>query len=1012
MSAPAGYCSVQQRSQKRPLSIGAVVEKGSAIRNHLKLWQEQQTSKPEVVNLDKLPGFDRSGSIHNSVFQLGQIEAGASSIGDETDLEVEPEPEIDAEGLVEGIALDQHLFKRGDIILNMCVWLYYYERWILTVSRNSPTGQPAMVVRYIANMLQIYTVHRKICMLDPRGVCFAVQGVIPSNELASAMPHFPIDMDMNEAGKPRIENQVVIPRDVASPLIDRMVSLTSLADECYRNNAYRLDHIWEIIRVTKESKVFSLEEIAIEVFQQPSMSTISTAMLWCLNRKLLSDERFLKDPINHRKAPRFTLLSQEPYDDRLTVMKWIRDYQEGQALDTIASIIGETDHEKDSRRSNALYNFVRKAQTVVGKSREVRSLTPTGHLGPSKVQSSPVGVLPPPETEYPQHFNKDEMKILRCLIDWVLTWKLPTYSNCNILGPAVLRATGLYDGFQFGQATGFLFLKELGVITPWESKAIHYYNFPMPGLGVDAALDEMQKLANPSDLVLKDSMEDLRKDWGDMPVFCIDSLGTNDLDDGLSVEAVDDVSSWVHIHVANPSAFIDKDSAIAKYAARLSSSVYLIESVYSMLESDKLRKHCSLAPGCPSITFSARVSFSGDILETKITHGILHNVKKISPETVNRYIYAESNSSEKVQIITVGGEWPAKAEEKDQILTDSEIKALSKLRELGSARRRKRSDALMFLVDSSDPEVDLGKRHPSYDIHSLGRRIVGDPLIAMQLEPYGNIKRAGLVTNAHELVSDLMILAGEVAAKWSAERGLPIAYCGTLQDLKAERKAFESDVMRPAINEHGYVARQHINHYMLLNGRSVFSPVPIEHGFLDLPMYCKTTSPLRRWGDLFTHWQIDAAVRYEANTKRSLVGNTSDHFLPFSYTASAEALKDYDLLARRCNKLQRQSRWHWIIQWFYRAYYHEASLPKILTAFVIRADLNDHIHPVRAVIKEIGIPCELDRNAISRAAGGVEEGDSWEIEIDTVDIYLNMIYASPVRLLERSNIPPYPKRIS
>ena len=860
-----------------------------------------------------------------------------------------------------------------------------------------------MVIRCIENRLQVYTIQGEIRISSPRNVYFAVQGVIPSNELGLAMPHFPIDMDRNGAGKPQIDADIVIPRDVGSPLIDRMVKLTSSADECYRNNAYKLDHVWETILHSQKSLVFSLEEIATRVFQQPNMSTITTAMLWCLYRAMIQDERFLMDTRFHRLAPQFRLLSREDYDDRLMVLEWIRDYQECQASDTIASIIGESNPGEDSRRSNALYGFIRKAQAVVGKSREIRSLMPTGQLGPSKVRSFPVEVLPPPNTEYCQHFNKHEIKILRCLIDWVLTGKIQDNTNSASIGPATLRATGLYDGFNFDRATGFLLLKELGVIMPWENPRIYNKSFPMPGLGVDPTLDEMQKLANSSDFVLKDSMRDLRKDWGDMPIFCIDSLGTEDVDDGVSVEAVDDASSWVHIHVANPSAFIDKDSATAKYAARLSSALYLNDRVYPMLKSDRLRRHCSLAPGCPSITFSARMSLSGDILETKVTHGILHNVKRLTKETVNRHMHVEGSSSENFPITTVGGEWPARMEEKDRVLTDSEVKALLKLRELGSARRLKRNAVTTFGTNFPYAEVYLGKAHPPFGgVHSVGRRVVGDPLINIQLRPYETFKRDISMTRPHELVSDLMLLAGEVAAKWSAERGLPIAYVGTVGEFKAAREAFESDILQPAIKEHGGLTQQQVNQYVALLGRNVPSPVPIGHSFLDLPMYCRITSPLRRWGDLFTHMQIDAAVRYEANEKLSLIGNKNDHFLPFSYTEASEAMKEYDLNKQRCTAITRETRLHWTAQWFYRAYYQEESLPKILTVYVTSIDLLRNGIFVHASIKNIGIPCRLRSNAISRAEGGFEEGDSWEIEIDRVDIYYSTIVANPVRLLERS----------
>ena len=86
------------------------------------MWQEQHASKPEVVNLEKLPGFDLSGNIQNTVFQRGENESSALSIHNEADLEAESEPEVDAEGHTGGIGLDPYMLESGDIVIMGCVW--------------------------------------------------------------------------------------------------------------------------------------------------------------------------------------------------------------------------------------------------------------------------------------------------------------------------------------------------------------------------------------------------------------------------------------------------------------------------------------------------------------------------------------------------------------------------------------------------------------------------------------------------------------------------------------------------------------------------------------------------------------------------------------------------------------------------------------------------------------------------------------------------------------------------
>lgn len=855
-------------------------------------------------------------------------------------------------------------------------------------------------------MAQLYTIHGEVVLVNPRRVLFAVEGVVPPNELAQVKPHFPEEFVKNDPAKSQTENQLAVPREVGTPLINRMQQLTSLAGECYRQYTYRLDHIWEIMLRSEAAQRFSVEDVAKRIFQKSSMSTITAPMLWCLHGLMLSDERFLMDSRFHRVSPRYEILTQQHCDDRTMVREWVRDYQEYQASDTTASFDEKCDSQESSRRPNALYSFLRKAQTIVRKSREGRSLLPAGQLGTSNVQSA-VGISRPPVGEDSCPYDKDDIKILRCLSDWVMIRAIKNHTVSASIGPAILRATGMYEGLEFDRSTGLLMLKELGVITPWENRAAYQHDWPLPGLGVDPTLDKMQRMANQRDFVPEDSMKDLRKDWANLPVFCVDAPDTVDHDDGVSWEAADSATSWVHIHVANPSAFVNKDSVIAKYAARLSSALYLVERRFPMLETDTLRKHCSLTPGCPSITFSARMNLSGEILETKITHGILHNVRYLVPETIDRYVYDRGSIRAKLPTITVGGVLPTlKCRDNNQNLTDLEIETLVKLRELGSARRLKRNPRVRFGTDFYEPKVHLGEDHPPFGLtYDHNRHLVGDPIISMPIQPYNPERQPDLATSSEVFVGDLMLLAGEVAALWSAERGIPVAYTGTRGDpsLKTTREAFEEDIMQPAIKKYGFVPRQHLNQYIALSGHTATSPTPIEHLFLNLPVYCKATSPLRRYGDLFTHWQIDAAVRYEAEKSTSLTGNTEDHFLPFSRAEAAEALKELHMNTQHANTAKRRSKQHWIAQWFHRAYFLEKLLPIALTAYISRFDQAKSSEQVLGVIEELGITCVVNLNAASRAEGDLRESDSWEVKITGVDIYTASIYADPIRLVKRIN---------
>ncbi|KAI7029740.1 hypothetical protein KC352_g47649, partial [Hortaea werneckii] len=76
--------------------------------------------------------------------------------------------------------------------------------------------------------------------------------------------------------------------------------------------------------------------------------------------------------------------------------------------------------------------------------------------------------------------------------------------------------------------------------------------------------------------------------------------------------------------------------------------------------------------------------------------------------------------------------------------------------------------------------------------------------------------------------------------------------------------------------------------YLETFGSTELRTKPFKHKVLGMDAYGKVTSPLRRYGDMITHWQIEGALREEARTGQSLITtnpNASRAFLPFSEPA-------------------------------------------------------------------------------------------------------------------------------
>ena len=101
-----------------------------------------------------------------------------------------------------------------------------------------------------------------------------------------------------------------------------------------------------------------------------------------------------------------------------------------------------------------------------------------------------------------------------------------------------------------------------------------------------------------------------------------------------------------------------------------------------------------------------------------------------------------------------------------------------------------------------------------------------------------------LALPSRRMVEEAMILAGEAAAGFARERGIPLAF--------STQEAAENRV--PHTTLAGMFAMRR------LMRRSQYRVTPGGHAGLGLPHYAQVTSPLRRYLDLVAHQQLRAAI--------------------------------------------------------------------------------------------------------------------------------------------------------
>jgi len=812
-----------------------------------------------------------------------------------------------------------------------------------------------------------------------------------------------------------------VPRDVGAKVVKKMRQFHLASDSVFREHADRLNRVHEIMSPKGSSSMrrsASIEEVAMKVLQKDRSSEIAPSALWAVHRALTRSQDVLHNWQTHRTHPVFDFLPKQGLTGLGKVRQWIRDFQEESIDGMTGAVISNPVPGMGSLPVNPIRGFVKKARAAIERSRQTRPLSPSGGIAPSSVKVDPIEPnLAVWRTRLFEPLTPDEKIIVDYLDAWVASRYLNTPSNLKSLGPLILRAVGMYDGLDLSVLTGFLLLQELGLIAPWQNRRVYLAYSGLPGFN---SSDPATKLHRDAQLSLstfdaKDSMRNFRKDWGEMPVFCVDAFTTTDIDDGFSLQFVDEDPSlaWIHVHVANPSAFISHESALARYAAALSQSVYLPEFKYPMLEPKLVNEIFSLGNDRPCITFSAKVNVNGEILEKNITNGIVRKVYNVRPQKIAEVLgYGEADKADCVTLLRVGGALPEGARRKtnkeqseaEPAFTPHDVRVLQTLGTFSDALRlrRTRNGAITYKRQwgkETSSEVYLSREHvDSAPMAQRIRRFDGDPIISIE-------QSTETANYGYQMVEDLMILAGEISALWCKERNIPIPYRGIVRkpDPEILPEDYKRDVLDPELERNGVLWSDYTVKYMQLVGSSAISASPLEHIVLGLSAYCHTTSPIRRYVDLCAHWQIEAALRHEKQTGTPLDGTDGNSYLPFSRFEVEAVAREALGREKRLLAMKRASQRHWITQALFRAYYfNEAPLPDVFPV-VIRV-MVDFKHTQTAQsstgwVDAFGRDVYVPATPLVMQEGGFEVGDTWECKIASIVPYFSDITVEPVRKL-------------
>lgn len=333
-----------------------------------------------------------------------------------------------------------------------------------------------------------------------------------------------------------------------------------------------------------------------------------------------------------------------------------------------------------------------------------------------------------------------------------------------------------------------------------------------------------------------------RLDLTHLKVYTIDDESTTEIDDGLSWEILPDGRERLWVHIADPTRWLVPEDDLDLEARKRGSTVYLPTGMIPMFPEVLATGPMSLVQGriCCALSFGIILDENGAVVDYTIHPSLIKPTYRLTYEDVD-------------EMLQLGVE------------AEPEIAAIATW-----ARRRKLWRYNQGAISINMPEAMI--------------KVKGDEISIDILDD----------SSSRQLVAEMMILAGEVAARYGREHNIPLPFRGQPQpELPPEEELLQL----PA----GFVRACAMRRCM---PKSEMSITPVRHAGLGLDTYTQATSPIRRYSDLLTHFQLKAHLRGEV--------------LPFSAEQLKEVMMSVTSTTQELTMVERQTNRYWALEYLRR----------------------------------------------------------------------------------------------
>lgn len=379
-------------------------------------------------------------------------------------------------------------------------------------------------------------------------------------------------------------------------------------------------------------------------------------------------------------------------------------------------------------------------------------------------------------------------------------------------------------------------LQKLGIFSEDEIIAIHKYNIKTEF--PQMVEEEARMIAECP--ISADEMKGriyLDETIGSHGLFAIDDPWTKDVDDAIMLEA-NYPPYKVHIVISDPTAKIPLDSKVGVEGAHRAETLYLPHIKLPMLPPILSENHLSLMVGQerPCIDFVCTLSKDGDVLDFEIRLVIAKLSRRLTYDEVDDLLKKDHEMSSVLRVLDY----------------------------LAQRLREKRVQQGAVIIPRDD-----------YDV-----KVVNGEVIITKI-PWDSRSR--------NLIAEFMILACTQVGLYARQRGIPVIY----RKQSPPHDMFASIGLQPFSRPYVYALLRSLS-------KAELTSFPDHHWGLGVIGYTQVTSPLRRFQDFLTHYQIKGYIR--------------DGIPPLSMKDLMERFAKLESQAEINNRVEMEARNYWLLK--------------------------------------------------------------------------------------------------